>query len=144
MAIIRTFEEIEVWQKARILCQKIFAVTEHGRFARDFRLKDQINGSSGSIMDNIAEGFGRGGTREFLLFLSYARGSSDETRSQLYRALDRGYIDKETFEALKGDAMEVGKMITGFMSYLQKTDIKGAKFLEPDGPYPSNSQTSNP
>jgi four helix bundle protein len=100
-------------------------------FARDFKLRDQINGSSGSIMDNVAEGFGRGGTKEFILFLSYARGSSGESRSQFYRALDRKYIDQNTFEALRENALEIGRVITGFILYLQKTDIRGSKFLEP-------------
>ena len=86
-------------------------------------------------MDNIAEGFGRGGTTEFITFLSYARGSSDESRSQLYRAWDRDYIDQTTFEKLKENALEIAKMITGLMIYLQKTDIRGSKFLEPTEPY---------
>jgi hypothetical protein len=86
-------------------------------------------------MDNIAEGFGRGGSKEFITFLSYARGSSDETRSQLYRASDRGYIDKTTFHDLREESLVIGKTITGLMAYLQKSDIKGPKFLEPTERY---------
>jgi four helix bundle protein len=84
MASFKCFEEIIAWQKARIFCKRVRTLVQADPFSKDFRLKDQINGSSGSIMDNIAEGFGRGGSKEFITFLSYARGSSDEARSQLY------------------------------------------------------------
>lgn len=131
MATIRSFEEIEVWQRARVYAQKIHAQTLHGEFARDFALKNQINESTGSIMDNIAEGFGRGGNREFINFLSYARGSADESRSQLYRAFDRKYLTEVTFQELKTEAHEISKMITGFISYLQSSSVKGSKFQEP-------------
>ena len=85
MASFKCFEEIIAWQKARIFCRRVRTLVQVDPFSKDFRLKDQINGSSGSIMDNMAEGFGRGGSKEFITFLSYARGSSDEARSQLYR-----------------------------------------------------------
>lgn len=141
MATIKSFEEIEVWKKARVYAQKVYAQTIKGTFARDFSLKDQINASSGSIMDNIAEGYGRGGNKEFINFLGYARGSADESRSQLYRALDRNHITAEIFSELKDDAIEICKMLTGFMSYLQASDIRGSKFLEPFEDYPSSKYT---
>src|ERR1700690_698676 len=101
MASIKRFEDIEVWQDARKICNLIYSLASEGTFSKDYKLKDQINGSSGSIMDNIAEGFERDGTKEFRQFLSYSKGSSGEVRSQLYRAFDRGHITIEDFESLK-------------------------------------------
>ncbi len=88
MSTFRKFEDLEIWQLARKLCNNIFTITEKGSFQNDYRFKDQIKSSSGSIMDNIAEGFGRGGNKEFVNFLSIAIGSCTECCSQLYRALD--------------------------------------------------------
>ena len=135
MASMRSFEELEVWQRARVFANKIYDLTSEGSFAKDFSLKDQINRSAGSIMDNIAEGFDRGGNREFINFLSYSKGSAAETRSQLYRALDRNHISENTLNELKEEALLISKMISGFMSYLQKSDFKGSKFHESDLTY---------
>jgi four helix bundle protein len=128
MATFKTFEEIEVWKKARVLSKTIFELTTKGSFARDFALRDQINRSSGSIMDNIAEGFERGGNKEFVQFLSYSKGSSGETRSQLYRALDRTHITQLTFSNLTSQAIDISKMLSGLTVYLNSTDYKGVKF----------------
>jgi len=99
---------------------------------KDFKLRDQINGSSG------AEGYERDGTREFIQFLSIAKGSAGETRPQLYRALDRNHIDKKTFDELSIEAMQIGKQLSSLMNYLNKSGIKGTKFVnEPIEPYPS-------
>src|SRR5215203_3374281 len=98
MGTIRKFEELDVWQKARELCIDIQNVIVREPFARDFGLKDQINRSSGSIMDNIAEGFEREGRKEFIQFLSYAKSSAAELRSQLHRARDRNYINEKEFD----------------------------------------------
>lgn len=131
MATIKSFEDIEAWQRARVYSQKIHDLTQEGSFAKDYSLRNQINDASGSIMDNIAEGFERGGNREFINFLSYAKGSAGETRSQLYRAMDRKHITEETFVNLKTEALAISKMLSGFMSYLQKSPMSGSKFLEP-------------
>lgn len=87
MATINQFEELKVWPKSMDLCKEIFNLTLAGNFSKDFGLKDQINRSSGSIMDNISEGFGRKGNLEFINFLTYASGSACETKSQIYRRL---------------------------------------------------------
>lgn len=95
MATIQKFEDLKVWQKERLLGTEVFTLTGMGNFSKDFGLKDEINRSSGSIMDNIAEGFGRKGNIEFMNFLSYSGGSACECKSQLYRAFDRNYITEE-------------------------------------------------
>lgn len=91
-------------------------------------LKDQINGSSGSVMDNIAEGFGRQGNNEFINFLTIANGSVMEVKSQLYRAFDRSYFTKDKFEELSLQTDEISKMIFGLIAYLGKSDFRGQKF----------------
>ena len=128
MSTIKSFMEVKGWQAARALSREIFELTCVAPFSKDYGLKDQINRASGSVMDNIAEGFDRGGTREFIQFLSYSRGSCGELRSQLFRAYDRNYIDEELFLKLEKRTIEVGKMITGMMNYLLKTKIKGYKY----------------
>ncbi len=85
---IDKFEDLEIWQEARELCRYVFKLTSTGLFNKDYKFRDQIRSSSGSVMDNIAEGFERGGNKEFAQFLSIAKGSCGETRSQSYRALD--------------------------------------------------------
>lgn len=124
MATIQRFEDLEAWKKSRLLAKEIWQATNQGTFARDYKLKDQINDSS----DNIAEGFGRAGRSEFVNFLSIAKGSNDEAKSQLYRAIDREHITKEKFDTLYAIADEAGKTIHGLIEYLNKSEIKGAKF----------------
>src|ERR1043165_3947994 len=125
MATINSFEELKVWQKSRDLCQQIFYIMHTDKFAKDYALKDQINRSSGSIMDNIAEGFGRQSTNEFINHLTIASGSLLEVKSQLYRALDRNYISKIKFEKITEIVNEIGKMLTALIAYLNKSDIRG-------------------
>ena len=130
MATIKSFEDedIEAWQKARSLSKEIFELTNVGTFSRDFGLRDQINRASGSIMDNIAEGFERSGTKEFIQFLAIAKGSAGEVLSQLYRALDRNHLTKEQYNILAESTKQISKMINGFMIYLRATNLKGMKF----------------
>ena len=136
MATIRSFEELEVWKKARMVSAEIFKATISESFFKDFGLEDQINRASGSIMDNIAEGFERGGHKEFIQFLSYAKGSAGEVKSQLYPALDRQHIYQETFQKFQDQISEIGKMLPGLISYLNKTTVEGTKHLkEPDSHY---------
>lgn len=128
MATIQKFEDIEAWQKARELTKAIYALSNDGQFARDFGLRDQIRRASVSIMSNIAEGFGRGGNKEFIQFLSTAKGSASEVQAQLYVALDANYISNEQFQSLYALAQSTGNMIGGLIRYLAKSDNKGIKY----------------
>ncbi|WP_396151715.1 four helix bundle protein [Flavobacterium sp.] len=128
MATINTFEELEIWQLSREICQDVWNAFENTSLGKDFELKNQMNRSSGSTMDNIAEGFERNGRREFINFLSYSKGSCGELRSQLYRAFDRKHITEEEFEFLKEKTITESKKIGSFMAYLVKSDNNGSKF----------------
>ena len=134
MARIDRFEDIEAWKRARELTRKVYACSKRREFARDFGLKDQIRRASVSTMSNIAEGFERGGNQEFIQFLATAKGSSGEVRSQLYIALDEGYISREQFDELYSDATAVSKMVSGFMEYLRKSNLRGSKYAKRETP----------
>ncbi|MCC4228852.1 four helix bundle protein [Zunongwangia profunda] len=128
MATIKQFEDLEIWQKAREICRIVYETKKNTNLKNDFKLYNQLNGSSGSIMDNIAEGFERNGNREFIQFLSIAKASCGETRSQLYRAFDRGYLNDDDFEDFKTKVISLSRQINGFIDYLQKSDFKGTEF----------------
>jgi four helix bundle protein len=127
MATIKRFEEMESWKFARELCKKIGAIIDKGSFKRNYRLIDQIDGSSGSIMDNIAEGFERGTRAEFIQFLGYSKGSCGELRSQLYRALDRNYINQKEFDEFSVMAVRISAMLQKMISYLLQSEIQGTR-----------------
>ncbi len=128
MATVNRFEDLEIWGKARTICNDIFKIKQNTELKTDFKLYNQINGSSGSIMDNIAEGFERNGNREFIQFLAVAKASCGETRSQLYRVFDRNYIAKEEFDILSEKLIFLSKQISSFINYLQKSNLKGTKY----------------
>jgi len=128
MSTWKSFEEIEVWQLARQFCQDIFNIMQYDGLKTDFALKDQINRSSGSIMDNIAEGFGRSGTKEFVNFLSIAKGSANESRSQLHRIFDRNYISETEHKSLCDKTHEIANKIGGLIAYLKRSNYKGIKY----------------
>jgi len=130
MATYKKYEDLEVWKLARELCKDIFNIIQETPLNNNWKLRDQIDGSSGSIMDNIAEGFERGGTKEFIQFLGFSKGSCGETRSQIYRIYDRGYITEKKKNELIENTINISKQINGFIGYLKKTKIKGYKFEE--------------
>ncbi len=127
MATIKTFEDIKSWQLAREICKLLGSFIEEGRFKKSFRLINQIEGSSGSIMDNIAEGFERGTRNEFILFLGYAKGSCGELRSQLYRATDRSYLTQIEFDQLKSTVINISGLIQNLIKYLQNSEVAGVR-----------------
>lgn len=128
MTSIKKFEDLEIWKDARELNKSVFEVTNDQAFSRDFKFRDQIRASSGSIMDNIAEGFERGGNKELIQFLSISKGSCGETRSQVYRASDYNYIDIEIKENLVTRTINLSVKISNLIEYLKNSDFKGSKY----------------
>jgi len=123
---ISRFEDLIAWQKARALTKNIYLLTATERFSRHFGLRDQIQRAAVSIMSNIAEGFERASKAEFHQFLVIAKGSCAEVRSQLYVALDTGYITSDQFEKARAQAEEVGRIIGGLRASLRT--VRSAKF----------------
>ena len=125
---INNFEDLEIWQLARTFSKEIYQITRTQDFRNDTRFCSQIRAAAGSIMDNIAEGFEREGTKEFIQFLYVAKGSCGEVRSQLYRALDAGYILDDKCKALIQDSKTIGSKIFNMIKYLKQAEITGNKF----------------
>ncbi len=119
MSTIKSFEDINAWKESRAFNKEIYNVTNTGDFEKDFDLKRQIRRASVSISSNIAEGFERNTDKEFIHFLYIAKASAGEVRSQLYLALDLGYIEKKEFETLKEQIKNISKMLGGLIKYLK-------------------------
>ena len=130
MSTVHRFEDLEIWQLARKLYQKISKHAEKIRSNHDYRFADQMKAAAGSIMDNIAEGFERNSRLEFLNSLSISKGESGELKSQLYRAIDDDYLNKIEFDELYEDTDKVSKKIANFVKYLNTSKIKGLKFKD--------------
>ena len=128
MATFKRFEDIESWKIARTLTNRVYEVSRQGEFARDFGLRDQIRRAAVSIMSNIAEGYDRSGTGEFIQFLATAKGSAAEVRCQLYIALDQGYIEDQSFAELARATVDTQSLIGGLMNYLRRSGYKGTKY----------------
>lgn len=125
---VANFEDLRIWQMASDLCVKIYRITRDGEFKYDNRFVQQMRSSSGSIMDNIAEGFERQGNKEFKNFLFIAKGSAGETRSQIIRAHNVGFIDNETYSELYNDCIRLSSSINSFIQSLKNTDYKGTRY----------------
>ena len=126
MATAKQFEDLQVWQDARALVKDVYLASKDRDFYRDIGLREQIRRAAISAMSNIAEGFERGTRKEFIQFLSIAKGSIGEARSQLYVALDQEYLTEARFYELKAQAVTLSRRIASFIRYLEK--------------YPSNSR----
>lgn len=127
MPTFQRFEDIEAWQVARDLVRQVYKASSRDPFARDFVLRNQLRRAAVSVASNIAEGFGRGGSQEFAQFLAVANGSINEVRSQLYLALDQGYLTAEEFAELADAATAVSRLVGGLIAYLRRSDIKGVR-----------------
>lgn len=121
MAKIERFEDLQSWQKARLLVNMVYDLTEHQKFAKDFHLSGQIQDAAGSTMHNIAEGFDAGTNPEFIRFLKISGRSASEVQSELHLALDRGYIDQEELKTAYDLATETKRLINGMIGYLRKS-----------------------
>ena len=128
MAHYSSFEDLEIYQKATKFCDDIWDIIVETSLKTDYKLREQINGSSGSIMDNIAEGFGRGGNKDFIMFLSFSRGSCCECKAQLLRAKNRNHISETLYSELNRKAENLIEQLSKFMNYLKKSNRKGSKF----------------
>ena len=130
---IEQYEDSEVWSLSREFAKEIYNITRSGIIARDFSFRDQMRRSAVSIMANIAEGFERGGNKEFIQFLYIAKASCGELRSQLYRAFDRSYIEQKEFDQISTHAKKISSLIQKFIKYLENTETKGIKYKKSTG-----------
>jgi four helix bundle protein len=152
--MVRRFEDLIAWQKARVLTREVYRVTREGAFGRDFGLCGQIQRAAVSVMSNIAEGFERSRPTEFHQFLSMARSSCAEVRSHLYVALDIEYLAQEVFARLLAMAEETGRIIGGLRASVQgraaapasrgRTSHSGAPAPKPPPPAPSTQHSALP
>jgi four helix bundle protein len=125
---VTRFEDLEIWRLSKDLYKFVFKITSEEPFCRDFKLRDQIRASSGSVSDNIAEGFERGGNKEFIQFLSVAKGSCGETRNQSYRAFDSNYISQNMLDDLLQRTETISRKTANLIKILKTSDHKGVKY----------------
>ena len=128
MASIERFEDINAWKTSREVVKLVYEMTKSEPFCKDFALVNQIRRAAISVLSNIAEGFERDGNKEFVNFLAIAKGSCGEVRAQLYVAFDQGYIDEAGFHQASAALIEASRQISGFMRYLQQSDLRGRRF----------------
>jgi four helix bundle protein len=139
--MINKFDDLGVWQEARELCKEVYSLISEAEFSKDYALLNQINRSSGSVMDNIAEGFGRSGNKEFIQYLSVSKASCMEVKSQLYRALDRQYMKREKADELISKTQGLINQLGGIINHLKQSEFKGSKFKDTDLVYFTNSES---
>jgi len=131
MPKVQKFEDLTIFQMARELCKDVYAVTKEGDFHKDSRFVQQIHAAAGSVMDNIAEGFERDGNKEFINFLYIAKGSCGEVRSQVIRATDVGFLDKDTATRLYNATLNLSKSISKLIISLKESGMGGRKTVKP-------------
>ena len=144
MSKIEKFEDLAIFQSARNLCKEVYAITKDGDFSRDSRFVQQIHAAAGSVMDNIAEGFERDGNKEFINFLYIAKGSCGEVRSQIIRASDVGFIDKDTATCLHKDCLNLSKSIAKFIKAIKASGLSGLKFQDPSSKFQEDDADLKP
>jgi four helix bundle protein len=128
MPTVEKFEQLDVWKGARELANMVYDLSETGKFARDFGLRDQMRRASISIMSDIAEGFEARTQAIFIELLGKAKGSAGELRSQLYLALDRKYIDQDDFNCAFEKVEICSKQLARFIQYLEtRPNVKRIK-----------------
>ncbi len=137
---IERFEDIEAWQLARELTRTVYRLAKRSKFAKDYGRKKQIQDAAGSSMHNIAEGFDAATNGEFIRFLRYAKRSCSEVQSELYVALDEGYISADEFKGVYEQARRTRAAIRGFINYLKKYEDRRASNREPDNPMTTSLQ----
>ncbi len=135
---VKHFEDLEIWKEARRLTKEIYRITSGQKFSKDFSLRGQIRSAAVSVMSNIAEGFERAGNQEFSQFLYVAKGSCGEVRSQLYVAVDQGYIFAKELEELLSSFKRLSSMIGSLITYLKHSGMKGAKYNSSKPPMTSS------
>jgi four helix bundle protein len=138
MSSVEHFEDLKVWQLARQLTSKVYALARQGDFAKDHGFRDQICRSAVSVVSNIAEGFERRSNNQFQHFLDIANGSAGELRAQLYIALDLAYVTPEQFRDIHSDIVAIGKMLTSLIRHLRSSPAR------PASPTPSHKPTQPP
>ncbi len=121
---VNSFEDLQVWKDSRVLVKSIYQLTSHGKFSKDFGLREQIQRAAVSIMNNIAEGFERNNNKEYIRFLGYSKGSAGEVRSMLYVATDLGYISQDSFNTLYQMSINIITQLSNFIKYLKSSSIK--------------------
>ena len=127
MEKIKQFEDLEVWNNARKVANLIYDITSIGQFSQDYGLRDQIRRAAVSVFSNIAEGFERDNNKEFIQYLTIAKGSCGEVRAQLIFAIDHEYITIKEFEIIKEKLLETSRQLSGFIKYLRTSDLRGRK-----------------
>jgi four helix bundle protein len=135
MATVQKFEDLQVWQDARILVKRVYQLTAKFPSHETFGLTNQLRRAAVSVMANIAEGFERGSNSEFIQFLFMARASNAEVRSHLYVALDLNYASHSEIEEIREHSERLSRRIKTLIDYLKHSDMKGHKFHEESVPY---------
>lgn len=119
MAVVKSFEELEIWKKSIDLATTIYRLTFKEPLSKDYSLKDQIRRASTSVSNNIAEGFEYGSNKQFVRFLRIAKGSLGEVRSQIIVLNKIGYINQVDYSSIYEECISISKQISKLISYLE-------------------------